>query len=245
LCGLAVIPAALLMAQAPPPSAAPAGDPGWKTKLPVKWTPQDAKQVLTSSPWAKYFSGGLARRQSEDELRQGGQMGQPQGPGYDHVDPKGSGWRPTPNIFYGKGAADRSARSLPGTIPLGLRWESALPVRLAETMSHQDELAIDGDGYQIAVFGVPTPDKMKDPEKMGEPLKEDAALKRDGKKDVKPVKVEVYFREEGLVIIYLFPLSAELTKKDGRVQFVAHIGRVVVNQYFDLAQMEFQGKLEL
>ncbi len=233
---MAVGPVALLMAQDPA---------AWKTKPPARWTEAEAKQVLSASPWVKVFSGGVAGRQTEDQLREGGQMGQPEGPGYDHVDPKGSGYRPTPNIFWGKGGADRSVRSLPGTMPLGLRWESALPIRLAENKAGQDVLALDGDGYQIAVFGVPMVDQVKDPEKMGEPLQGDAVLKREGKRDVKPIKVAVFQREEGLVIIYQFPLSAELVKKDGRVQFVAHIGRITVNQFFDLSLMEFDGKLEL
>ncbi len=222
-----------------------AADAEWMTKLPARWSQEDAQAVLTKSPWVKVFSGGLAGRQTEDQLRAGGQMGQPEGPGFDHVDPKGSGYRPSANIFTGKGGNDRSQRSLPGTIALGLRWESALPIRLAESKAGQDGLAVDGDGYQIAVFGVPTPDKIKDPDKAGEPLKADAALRREGKRDVKPVKVEVFQREEGLVIIYVFPLSAELTKKDGRVEFHANIGRITVSQFFDMTLMDFQGKLAL
>jgi len=250
LC-LSLLYAALLMAQAPapaPPAApaqAPAPDPAWKTKVPARWSVEDAKQLLSASPWVKVISAGLSRRETEDELRQGGQMGQPEGPGYDHVDPKGSGYTPQlSGIFTGKGANDRSIRSRPGTIPLGLRWESALPIRMAELRAGQDQLAVDAEGYQIGVFGVPTPDKLKDPEKWDN-LKDDGSLRRDGKTNVKPAKVEVFQREDGLVIIYVFPLSAELTKKDGRVQFVAQIGRIVVNEYFDLTKMDFQGKLAL
>jgi hypothetical protein len=43
----------------------------------------------------------------------------------------------------------------------------------------------------------------------------------------------------------LFPLSAEITKRDRQVQFEAHIGRIFVAQTFDLSAMEFLGKLEL
>jgi hypothetical protein len=46
-------------------------------------------------------------------------------------------------------------------------------------------------------------------------------------------------------VVYLFPLSAEITKKDRQIQFEAHIGRIVVDQYFELSDMEFMGKLEL
>jgi hypothetical protein len=51
--------------------------------------------------------------------------------------------------------------------------------------------------------------------------------------------------KSGLVVVYVFPLSAEITKKDGQVRFEAQIGRIVVGQTFELSQMEFMGKLEL
>ena len=47
------------------------------------------------------------------------------------------------------------------------------------------------------------------------------------------------------MVVYLFPLSAEITKKDRRIQFEAQIGRIVLAQNFDLSEMEFSGKLEL
>ena len=141
---------------------------------------------------------------------------------------------------------DRSARSLPQPITLKLRWESALPVRLAELKSHEVEPpTLEGDGYRIAVYGIPGGDFKGDPKELGKPLKSLAALKREGKKDVRPVSVEVFQRENGLVVVYLFPLSAEISKKDGQVRFEAQIGRIVVAQTFDLSEMEFMGKLEL
>jgi hypothetical protein len=173
-------------------------------------------------------------------------MGQPRGIGYDGVDPKSSGPNGSPNSFSGPGSGGRSPRSLPESITLKLRWESALPVRLAELKSHEIEPpALEGNGYRIAVYGVPGADFKGGPKQLGEPLKNLAALKREGKKDVRPVSVEVFQRENGLVVVYLFPLSAEITKKDRRIEFEAQIGRIVVAQSFDVEEMEFQGKLEL
>jgi hypothetical protein len=62
---------------------------------------------------------------------------------------------------------------------------------------------------------------------------------------VRPVRAEVFQLETGLVVVYTFPLSAEITKKDGQVRFEAQIGRIVVGQTFDLSQMDFMGKLAL
>jgi len=188
----------------------------------------------------------VTRRLTEDQLREGGQMGQPTGIGNEGVDPKGSGPKVSPNVFSGRGGDDRSPRSLPQPIRLKLRWESALPVRLAELKSHEAELpTLPGDGYSIAVYGIPNGNFKGDPKQLGEPLKSLAALKREGKRDVRPTRVEVFLRDNDVVVVYLFPLSAEITRNDRLLQFEAHIGRIVIAQTFDLSQMEFQGKLEL
>ncbi len=222
-----------------------AEEPAWKSKPAAQWSEGDAKQVLTASPWAKQIRAVITRRLTEDQLREAGQMGQPGGVGNEGVDPKGSGPKVSPNVFAGRGGDDRSPRSLQQSITLRLRWESALPVRLAQLKSQEAGLpTVLSDGYSIAVYGVPGNFK-GDPKQLGDPLKNLAALKREGKKDVRPVSVEVFQRDEGVVVVYLFPLSAELTKKDQRIQFEAHIGRIVFVQTFELSEMEFMGKLEL
>jgi hypothetical protein len=223
-----------------------AADPAWKSKPAAQWTDEDAKEVLAASPWSKQIRATVTRRLTEDQLREAGQMGQPHGIGNEGVDLKGSGPKVSPDVFSGRGGDDRSPRSLPQSIVLKLRWESALPVRIAELKSHEIEPpALGGDGYRIAVYGIPAGDFKGDPKKLGDPLKNLAVLKRDGKKDVRPVSVEVFRREDDVAIVYLFPLSAEITRNDRRIQFEAHIGRIVFSQTFELSEMEFQSKLEL
>jgi hypothetical protein len=221
-------------------------DPIWQTKPASEWTEEDAKGVLAKSPWAKEIRATVTRRLTEDQLREAGQMGQPRGIGNEGVDPKGSGPKVSPNVFSGPGGDDRSSRSFSQSLTVKLRWESALPVRLAELKSHEVEPpTLEGDGYSIAVYGIPGGDFKGDPKQLGDPLKNLAALKREGKKDVRPLRVEVFQRENSVVVVYLFPLSAEITRKDRRIQFEAHIGRIVLAQDFDLSEMEFLGKLEL
>jgi hypothetical protein len=223
-----------------------AADPVWKCKPAAQWTEEDAKQILARSPWAKEISATITRRLTEDQLRDGGQMGQPRGVGNEGVDPKGSGEQVSLNVFTGPGGDDRSPRSFPRPITLKLRWESALPVRLAELKSHEIEPpTLEGDGYRIAVYGIPSANFKGDPKELGKPLKNLAALKREAKKDVKPVSAEVFQTENGVVVVYLFPFSAEIGKRDRQIQFEAQIGRIVVAQTFELNEMEFMGKLEL
>jgi hypothetical protein len=127
-----------------------------------------------------------------------------------------------------------------------VRWESVLTIRAAGIkVGVVEPPTLEGDGYRIAVYGVPGGFYKKDPKSLGNPLKKEAALKRAGKKDVKPSSVEVFQREDGLVVVYLFPLSAEITRKDGLVEFVARIGRVGVAQQFNIDEMQFRGNLEL
>jgi hypothetical protein len=224
-----------------------AADSSWKTKPTAQWTEEDAAQLLAKSPWSREVKAGVARRETEDELRDGGRMGQPIGVGYDNVDPKGSGPKfPANPLEIFTGSDIRSARSMVQAMTLRLRWESALPVRLAELKS--GEIApptLEGEGYRLAVYGIPNGDFNGDPKKLGDPLKEWAVLRREGKKDVKPVRVEVFHRTDGSAVVYLFPLSAEITRQDGHLEFEAHIGRIVVAQVFNLAEMVFLGKLEL
>lgn len=221
-----------------------AADPFWITKPVSDWTEEDAKQLLNRSPWAKTISVPLTRIQTEDELRQGGKMGQPTGVGYDGLD-KGKVAAPRPTDLI-TGPGGRSTRSPSRPVTVTLRWETALPVRLAELKSaNLDPPSSEGEGYRLAVYGVPGTAFNERPKKLGEPLKYDAHLKREGKKDVKPSLVEVFERQDGVVIVYSFPVSAEITRKDGQITFEAQIGRIVVSQAFDLEAMQFQGKLEL
>jgi hypothetical protein len=226
-----------------------ATDPTWKTKPTAQWSEEDAKQILSVSPWVKVVTAGIARPMSEDELRQGGEMGEHHGVGYDGVEGNKPGNAQLPKsvsdmLLTGKNTPP--TRFKPGATTVRLRWECALPIRIAELKGHEIEPpTLEGEGYQIAVYDVPGDYFKDDPKKLGDPLRNESFLKREGKKDVKPTRVEVFQRGKTLVVTFLFPLSAELSTKDHYVELVAHIGRVFVDYHFDLTQMEFLGKLEL
>jgi hypothetical protein len=217
-------------------------DLSWKDKPIPGWNEQDAQKVLNDSPWAKTTVGNISRMQTEFERREGGNMGQETGVGYDGIDQRTKSQQ-VAGFF---GSRINGTPNTPRPLKLQIRWESALPVRAAELKAGVVEPpTLAGDGYSIAVYGVPGSYFKDDPKKLGDPLKKEAVLKREGKEDVKPSSVEVFQREDGLVVVYLFPLSAELTKKDGLIQFFARIGRLGVEQYFDPGEMMFQGKLQL
>jgi hypothetical protein len=189
--------------------------------------------------------GGITRRETEDELRAGGQMGQSKGVGYDGVDDK----RVRPQMPTSVGDLVKPHAYVPPPtqyLNLQLRWESALPVRAAELKAGvvAPPTLVDA-GYSIAVYGIPGEYFKGDPKSLGDPLKKSAFLRRDGKKDVKPISAEVFQLENGVVVVYVFPLSAEISKQDGHIDFAAQIGRVVINQSFNIDEMLFEGKLAL
>jgi hypothetical protein len=223
-----------------------AGDFAWTARQIPNWTEQDARQVLANSPWSRTVTASITRRQSEDERRAGGNMGQPTGVGYDGVGAP----RPKPHLPIN--SVGDLVKPNPYVAPpteylkLQLRWESALPIRAAELKAGviAPPTLVD-DGYSIAVYGIPGEYFKGDPKSLGDPLKSLAALKRDGKKDVKPSSAEVFPTEDGTVVVYTFPLSAEIGRNDGQVWFSAQIGRLVIAQSFTLEEMLYQGKLAI
>ncbi len=232
----------VLLAQTQAPAPKPAPVEAWRNKLIANWSQADARQVLERSPWAKTTVAGIARRQTEDERRAGGNMGQPTGVGFDGIDDRRV--RPVlpQNVFLPAPTSPSKAQ----LIRLLVRWESALPVRAAELKNGEAQPpTLSDNGYSIAVYGVPFTDAKGDPLSLARDFKESAFLRREGKKDVKPLLVEAFELEHSAVVVYLFPYAAEISKKDSTVEFVALIGRLQVSQTFNVEAMQFQGKLEL
>jgi hypothetical protein len=228
-------------AQTPTPTAAAPAE-RWRNKAIASWTEDDARQILERSPWAKMTVAGIARRQTEDERRAGGNMGQPTGVGFDGIDDRRV--RPVlpQNVFLPAPTAPSRAQ----LIRLLVRWESALPVQAAELKRAEGQPpTLSDNGYSIAVYGIPFTDAKGDPLSLARDFKESAFLKRAGKPDVKPLRVEAFELEHSAVVVYLFPYSAEISKKDSAVEFIALIGRLQVSQTFNVEEMQFQGKLEL
>jgi hypothetical protein len=220
----------------------------WKDKPIAQWNDDDTKQILTDSPWAKSIqptidpSANNGQRQSHGMGRGGGiGIG---GVGIGLPGMGGMGRRGGMGNAGGTGSENGSDSSQPPT--LQLRWESALPVRVAELKARDTRAqTIDEGYYAIVVYGIPDRMVAGNPEDLAHQLQKQAAIKRDGKKDLKPSSVEVSRQEAGPVIVYLFPRSNEITRKDKRLEFEAKILRLQFTQSFDVDEMTYQGKLEL
>jgi hypothetical protein len=201
----------------------------WKTKPAAEWSEQEAKQVLNDSPWSVTCTPAVKKEEKRSRSPVG--IGMP-GMGRRRVND------PSQDPSNGVPAPDSQ-------LALHLRWESALPIREAELKARETNApAVDEDRYAIAVYGIPT-HFMKDPQNAGDRLKGQAAIKREGQKDLKPSHVDVIERDDGLVIVFLFPKTKEITAKSARLEFDALIGPYQIAQSFHVDEMIYQGKLEL
>jgi hypothetical protein len=213
-----------------------ASGPSWNSKPPKQWDEADAKQILTDSPWVRKATPLELPLRNEVEVRNSGLMGSGQSVNIEAL---------SPSALTGVGGAKPSSRHRPKALELEVRWESALPVRAAEFKAKEEDLPEwEGSVYAIAVYDVPGLNANQ--KSLPKELSKEAYLRRDGKKDLKPVGVNLLPQEGGLTtIVYLFPRSDEITPGDPRVEFTAVFGRLFLAQYFYPAQMQFRGKLEI
>ena len=228
-----------------------AADQAWKGKQFPEWTEDDAKEVMTDSPWAKTVTPTLAKTPEQNNQPQSGGKGRRGGMGVGGI---GIGLPGVNRIGQGGNqGGSRSDKTNSGPAPssaqipqLTLRWESALPMREAELKARDAGApTLDEDHYAIAVFGIPRSNVVDDSKKTAEALKKQAFLKLEGKRDLKPSSVEILLREDGLVVVYLFPKSDEITWRDHRIDFTAQVAKLKFLQSFSTDDMVFHGKLEL
>jgi len=211
-------------------------DSPWKEKPVSQWSVDDAKQVLTDSPWVKQITPQRVRDLSPDERREGGDMEAGIGKG---VGIAGLG------VLGPRREAEAIARAhfRPTPDAVVIRWESARPVRAAEQKAGETGVPmLDDDHYAIVIYDILAPKRWN----LENELKGIAFLKRDNQKNLKPSSVEILRQPDGkATLIYLFPRSVEISKKDGRLEFVAQIGRLFISQFFYTWDMQVQGQLEL
>jgi hypothetical protein len=206
----------------------------WRKKPVAEWNEEDAKQVLTDSPWVK-----IAHLENLPDLPQSARR---EGGDWDAGVAKGVGIAGTGILGPTRMREARErAHHKPDQGSVLVRWESAVPVHAAEIkLGDMDGPKWQTKYYAIAVFDVPVPAHWR-----SEELKGIAFLKRFQKKDLKPSRVEVLRHEENEVdVVYYFSRSQELTKKDVTAVFQAQIGRVVVSQPFTIDEMTFEGNPE-
>jgi hypothetical protein len=210
------------------PASAYSSKAFWNDRKPAEWTAEEVRLMLNKSPWAKdasltYYggqNGPLASGSARTGRRGGGQIGR-------------GDTNPTPS----------------GQWKAVVRWESALPVREALKLKSLDGLA---ENYILNMFG--------DVPSMGTALDEDDAQRRqrlDAFKD--NTKLEHRGDQINLNRMELAPKSSlspagtlfyfsrqlALRLEDKQVTFSTKMGPLEVKCKFALAEMMYQGKLEV
>jgi hypothetical protein len=215
---------------------ATAFNPSWRDSPVAQWSVDDAKQLLADSPWSKSVHLDKVRNLSLFERRDGGdwEAGIPTGIGMAELG-LFADWREIEAFEHDYAVAKLG--------DVTVRWESALPVRAAEAkIGEKAPPAWTGDYYAIAVHDLRPPFRWN----LANQLRGVAFLKRDNKKDLKPARVVVLPRANGLAtFVYLFPRSVEITKKDRAIAFVAQIGRLFVSVNFFPGDMRLYGEPQL
>jgi len=129
-----------------------------------------------------------------------------------------------------------------------VRWDSALPIRLASKNSPEGV----AEFYLIFVSGLPMGGRSRgsreapDPRTITEGLKDKTSLQRKGKDPIFPDRVEMIQNSDQEGILFTFarhPDSIALTDKD--VTFVTTMGPLRIKAKFTLKDMTYQGRLEL
>jgi hypothetical protein len=216
-----------------------AADQAWKNKQYPEWTEDDAKEVMANSPWAKTVVATPVKSNGREE-QSGSHRGRI-GIGGFGVGRTGSGGAGR------RGGNDGGSKASPDQpVTLTLRWESAQPMREAELKARDIGAPDVAEGfYAIAVYGIPRGMVADDSKERQEDLKRLAVLKREGKKDLRPTRVDILLRDSGPVVVYVFSKSAEFTWRDHGITFEAQVSRLKFSQAFSTDDMTFHGKLEL
>ncbi len=206
-----------------------AGSPGefWNEKKPEDWTPEEVREMLTRSPWAKPGSvsvfggagGGLINPNGATSWE-----GNMTGVGRERTKTKQS----TPSDD-----ADLRYKTI-------VRWESALPIRLALKAKPADGPE---EFYRIAVVGdlalADADETDEERQSRVDMLKEYTKLDKKGGA-IPLAKIELV-KKAGTV--FYFPRTDPV--KDGQVTFLTKMGPVEVKCKFTVKDMMFRGKLEL
>lgn len=120
-----------------------------------------------------------------------------------------------------------------------IRWESAKPIQEAHLKAkHTDAPSVEDRYYGIVIVGIP-------PRMASSNGRPKAELRPEGSKAIKSADVKLLSREEGNMILFLFPRSSEITLKHQRVQFETQIGQYQIRYSFYPADMVWDGNLEL
>jgi hypothetical protein len=231
----------------------------WLSTDYTQWTSSEREQILNDSPWARQATAFFGTT-DEDARTYPVQMPTPRDAGLGGRAVSDGSW---------DGGVGRIPRGGTPTLPVTVRWDSALPVREALFASHSPDnrdtehtLAQPDKYYVIAVIGLargrqPAPADPDGPDsdavnqqrtpfdmtQTRQGLMNFSRLTVKGKKPIVPEDVRVD-EATGRIQVF-FPKSDPITMSDKEVYFTTTYGSIKVTQRFRLKDMTYKGKLEL
>ncbi|MBV9403901.1 MAG: hypothetical protein JO211_01050 [Acidobacteriaceae bacterium] len=238
-----------------------AGQP-W-TKDSKLWSAGDAQRILADSPWAQPASASFAPVQSDEPP--------PPGPLPGAAQAGMSGSSVSTDGKWDGGVGKIPATGTP-SLPITIRWESALPVREAllrlQGTGTTDNAAFTAAqaqrDYIITVIGLVPAGRYRsagqidttsrsdddgsstepyDPEHMLEGLMAESRLMPRGRKALAPEDVKL---DAATGVLHLFfPRTQRIALNDKEVVFAARFGSMTIQRRFRLKSMTYKGTLEL
>ena len=242
----------------------------WKQKDFRSWNNEDARAIMTDSPWAKEIPMPAAGRPDTLVVEPGANGAAPPTASLGNPSNGSTGANMTVAANPGSaGPADpNGAHSLPTTqTPSGMApstgapeprgtvriiWASAAPVRLAilklrsgsnaPLESEIENATKASKDCVIAVSGLSAPDRDFDASKVARK----ASLSFKGSKPV--LATGVHYRKIGNSDVYFFHFNRagiNIADRTGQIEFKMQMGRIEVKRKFDLGEMQYQGHLAL
>jgi hypothetical protein len=230
--------AALLLA-----TAAFASQPVWD-KPAETWSASDVAALLYSSPWA--IQAAAAMTDPEDTAMDPRPVGPPD-TGQQGVGANKPRW---------DGEPGKNRRGHLATVPVTVRWESALPIREA-----QKDSAAPASAYVISLTGLIPANRYRaagqtettsssdgsfdarNPEEVLEAFMAYSKIVVKGSRDLQPNDVKLD-PATGIVRVF-FSREKPIDTNEKEVLFLTHFGGLNVKAKFRLAGMKYHGNIEL
>jgi len=219
----------------------------WNTKDSSIWADSEANQILNNSPWAKQVKAKPAQAGAVRRSGGGRGMGRRGGIGY----PGGGGGT-------GRGGGGRTSSDQP--MSALVRWESAKPIQEAETRLQKlraapDSQPTDGSAepkpaanpfenhYVISVIGLHAATGGSG--QLRDQLMTYTQVVMKNRAPLSPDDIKVKNRDGANEIQFFFPKTSPIATDVKEVTFRTTIGRLKVENKFDLRKMTRNKKLEL
>ena len=225
----------------------------WKLGEADHWTQQDAQRVLSASPWAQSAPVTFGNAEQQEQAA-------PPGPS---IDVPQAGMAGPHGATDGRwdGGVGRVQHNGPPTLNVTVRWDTALPVRLAMDFTHETAPCSPQqlrDDYVITVLGLvpagrynrtdPNPQGTDDsvqtsPTEMLAGVMRYSRLWPKGKPAIRLVDAKVDAATGALHLF--FPRAEAISLADKEVNFETRFGSISILKRFRLKDMLYKGQLEL